>query len=127
MSITLNSSGINQLIIGGVTIETDSYAAVTSYTVDFQAGTLTATIQKGTTSGSTFTPGIIISGNVQIVANLVTGAWFVNGSSLTGTLSANALSTMQSQVVGDRNLFEVFAVGNNIMPGTQTTWSSSAV
>jgi hypothetical protein len=127
MSITLQNAGINQLIVGGVTVETDAASAVTDYAVDLQAGTLTVTLKKGTATGTVFAPGQITSGNVQVIVNLLTGAWTSYPSGLSGTLGASALSTLQAQVVGDRNLFETFAVGNNIMPGTQVPWTSTAV
>ncbi len=121
MSITLNAAQINQLIIGGVIIETDGAAAVTSMSVDWVANTVTFWIKKGTVSGI-FTPGSIASGNLQVTINALTGAWSVDGSGQSGTLLSAGLTILQTNLKTYRNQLEQFANANAIMPGTIVAW-----
>src|ERR1700679_3688071 len=64
--------------LGGVTLETDASAAVTDINVDYRTKILTMTIQQGTTTGQSFAPGQYPS-QYQLMVNMVTGVWFVNG------------------------------------------------
>lgn len=122
MSITLNAAQINQLIVGGVTTETDGHAAVTSMMVDFVANTITFLIKKGTTVGVVFTPGSVVQGNLSVTINTVTGAWFVDGSGQTGVIGGSGLTTVQSNMKTWRNQLETFANNQTIMPGTAVAW-----
>jgi hypothetical protein len=122
MSITLNSNAINQLIVGGVTIETDGAIAVTAMRVDFTANTLSFDLQKGTVAGATFTPGQIILGNLSVTIDATTGKWFVNGSGQTGTLSGGGLTTLQGQIKTWRNQLETFSQNQAITSGTVVPW-----
>ena len=123
MSITLLAAAINQLIVGGVTIETDGAAAVTGMSVDFVANKVTFQIKKGTVSGPSFTPGQIAVGNLSVTIDASTGAWTVDGSGQSGTLQGAGLTTMQTNMKLYRNQLETFANAQAIMPGTVVAWS----
>lgn len=122
MSITLNSNAINQLIVGGATVETDGAIAATAMRVDFTANTVTFDLQKGTVAGATFTPGQIILGNLSVTIDATTGKWFVNGSGQTGTIGGAGLTSLQTQMKGWRNQLETFSQNQAITSGTVVPW-----
>lgn len=122
MSITLPASLISQLVIGGATVETDPNSAVTELHADYVTNTLRFTVKGGTTSGASFAPGQIAP-TYEFVINGITGVWFVNGSSISGTLSGAALTNIQTIFKNLRNNAENFAVNQNLLPGaTQVPW-----
>lgn len=122
MSITLNAAQINQLIVGGVSQETDGHAAVCGMSVDFVANTITFTVKKGTTVGAAFTPGNIVMGNLSVTISTVTGAWTVDGSGQSGVIGGAGLTAVQTNMKTWRNQLENFANTQAIMPGTVVAW-----
>ena len=122
MSITLQAAAVNQLIVGGVTIETDAAAAVTGMSVDWVANTITYFLKKGTVAGAVFTPGQVAMGNLSVTINATTGAWSVDGSGQSGTLSGGALTTVQTNMKAWRNQLESFSNTQAIVPGTLVAW-----
>lgn len=121
LSITLPASLISSLVIGGVTQESDPNMAVTQLHADYVSNILKFTIQPGTTSGA-FTPGTLPP-TYEFVIDGITGKWFVNGSTLTGTLAGAALTNIQTIFKNLRNNAETFAVNQNLLPGaSQVAW-----
>jgi hypothetical protein len=124
MSINLPAALQSILTIGGVTVESDNFSAVTAVTVDYLAKTLTFTVKQGTTTGQVFASGQYPPSYVFNI-NLITGAWTVQGSALTGTLLAAALTNIQTTFLNMRNSMETFAINQNLFPSaTATAWTS---
>ncbi|SRR5260221_670267 len=124
MSISLPASLQSALTIGGVSIETDAFSAVTSLDVDYVAKTLSFVVKQGTTAGQTFAAGQYPP-SYQFNIDLITGIWTVNGSALTGTLLGAALTNLQTTFLNLRNTAENFAVNHNLFPSaTLTAWTS---
>lgn len=122
MSITLPASLVSSLVIGGVVQETDPNSAVISLTADYVTSTLRFTLKGGTTNGVNFVPGSVAP-LYEFVINGVTGAWFVNGSAISGTLAGAALTSIQTIFKNLRNNAETFAVNQNLYPGaSQVAW-----
>lgn len=123
MSITLPSNLISSLVIGGVTQETDGFAAVTDLHADYLGGILRFRVTQGTTSGQTFSVGNIAP-TYEFIVDSVSGKWFVNGSAISGTLAGAALTSIQNIFKNLRNSAETFAVNQNLFPGaSQVAWS----
>jgi hypothetical protein len=121
--ITLPAALISVFQQGGVTIETDATAAVTAIAVDYRTKILTMTIQQGTTTGQAFAPGQYPS-QYSLVVNMVTGVWFVNGSSLSGTFNGASISAISAIFLPLRNSGEAFVIQIALFPAaTETNWT----
>jgi hypothetical protein len=120
MSITLTAAEINQLIIGGVAVETDAVAAVTNIVIDFVGQTATFQVLKGSIVNGAFIPGQLQQGSFSITISLVTGAWTTT-SGLSGALTTQGLSTAISTTNSYRDSTE--AMANSIVyNGTLVPW-----
>jgi hypothetical protein len=109
--------------VGGVTVETDASAAVTVIDINYQTKILTMTVQQGTVTGQVFAPGQFPS-QYQVVINMVTGVWFVNGSSLSGTFTAPSIAAISALFLPIRNSGEQFVIPLNLFPAaTYTLWT----
>lgn len=123
MSITLPAALQSVFQIGGVTIETDAFAAVTEIDIDYQNKILTMTVQQGTTSGQLFSPGQYPP-VYRFVINMVTGVWFVNGTSLGGTFTSQSIAAISALFLPLRNSGEQFVLQVNLFPSaTQVPWT----
>lgn len=122
--ISLPAALQSALTIGGVNIETDASAAVTSLTVDYVTKTATFTVRQGTTTGQAFAPGQVPPSYVFHI-NLLTGAWTIDGSALTGTLLPAGLTSTQTTFLNLRNTAETFTVNQGLFPGAAapTAWT----
>lgn len=123
--ISLPAALQSLLTIGGVNIETDASAAVTSLTVDYVSKTATFTVRQGTATAQTFAPGNVPPSNIFHV-NLLTGAWTCDGSAITGTLLPAGLASIQTTFLNLRNTCETFTVNQNLFSGAAapTAWTS---
>lgn len=123
--ISLPAALQSLLTIGGVNIETDASAAVTSLSVDYVSKVASFTVRQGTTAVQAFTPGNIPPSNVFHI-NLLTGAWTCDGSAITGTLLTAALTSIQTTFLNLRNTCENFTVNQNLFPSAAapTAWTS---
>lgn len=121
MSITLPAALATTFTVGGVTTETNGFAACVPIALDFVNNTALFSINQGVTSGPNFTPGA--HGNIiQVTINTVTGAWSAN-SGLSGILSGAGLTNLNTTLRGLRNSAESFAISAGIVPGaTQVPW-----
>jgi hypothetical protein len=112
------------LTVGGFSTETDATASVTGLTIDWLSKKVTMNVQQGTTTGQVFAPGQFPS-SYQIVVNLVTGGWFINGSALFGTFDGATLASLVAIFLPLRNSMENLTVQVGLFPAaTETDWTS---
>jgi len=130
MSITLTNAAV--LNINGAVAESDPNASLYYMEISFIAGTTGIQARLfygyGATSGQTFSPGNSGSSlipKVIVTVNLVTGAWSSN-TGLSGTVSGAGFTAVQNDILALANIAETFAVNNNIIDGTQVSWTAGA-
>lgn len=123
MSITLPAGLTSSLVVGGVTQETDAFAAVCDLRADYLTNQLRFRVLQGTTSGQTFSVGGITP-SYEVTIDCVTGKWTISNSALTGTLGGAALTSIQNIFKTLRNNAETFVVNQNLFPGaSQVNWT----
>jgi len=121
MTITLTSP--ETASVGGSVVETDASAACTGINIDFIQQLITITLQNGTTSGQTFTPGKSLANPILLTISMATGAWQTN-TGLSGTFNAASLASILSIFLGLRNQAEAFALQAAIIAGTAVPWAT---
>lgn len=121
MSITLPASLVTTFTVGGVSVETNGFAACVPIDLDFVANRASFAIKQGVTSGANFTPGAHGS-VINVSIDLVSGAW-ASDSGLSGTLGGAGLTNLNTTLRGLRNSAETFVVSAGIVSGgTQVPW-----
>ena|ERR1700692_136419 len=112
------------LTIGGVNVETDASAVVTSIHIDYVSKVMTMNIAQGTVVGQTFTQGQYPP-TYQFIVNMVTGIWSFNGTNLSGTFNAQSIAAISALFLPLRNQGETFVMQQNLFPSsTQTAWTT---
>jgi hypothetical protein len=120
-SITLDSTLVETFQVGGSTVESDTVAALTNVSIDFQAQTVTGTLEMGTLSNGVFTKGPR-SHSLTVTINLANGQVNASDGRPNLTLTAAQISAIQSFLTNFRNSFETFVVNQSIVKGTQVAW-----
>ena len=131
MSITLNATKVQSFGLGGVEVESNTSAAVTTMTMDFQGESIRITLSYGTIVDGKLAPGpnarpltvrILTTDRFDGAGDLIDPGRIITDAGTTISLTAGQRTAVLNIMSGLRNQVESFLLTKGVTDGTQVAW-----